>query len=337
MADRTETGTRQGTRRREPSAPTQRSRARPAAKTRTESEEIAGIVLTHPDRVLFPEQGQRKRDLAAYYVSIADWMLPHVAGRPLSLVRCPEGQQKTCFFQKHISDLVPEALGRVQVREESGEIGYYPVINDLAGLISLVQMGVLEIHCWGSRADTIERPDRLVFDLDPAEDVTIDRVGELAQFIRSRLREFDLESWVKTTGGKGLHVVVPVLPTREWSEVYQFSWEFAQACTAELPESLTTNPRKAARKGKIFLDYLRNGRGATAIAPYSTRARSGATVATPLRWNELGDNLRPGSLTLRTMARRKARLGNDPWAELRDSRQELPIGSSRRGRGRMGS
>jgi bifunctional non-homologous end joining protein LigD len=308
-------------------------------KPRGGTEEVAGVVLTHPDRVLYPEQGLRKRDLASYYVGIADWMLPHVAGRPLSLVRCPEGQQKTCFFQKHISDHVPEALGRVQVREESGEIGFYPVINDLAGLISLVQMGVLEIHCWGSRADNIEKPDRLIFDLDPAEDVTFDRVIGVAQAVRSRLREFELETWVKTTGGKGLHVVVPIIPSHDWSEVYQFSWEFAQACAADIPELLTTNPRKVARKGKIFLDYLRNSRGATAIAPYSTRARSGAPVATPVRWNELGDNLRPGSHTLRTMARRMARLGHDPWEELIHARQELPVGSNRRARGRstMGS
>lgn len=328
MASRTDAARRLGDRRRESNAQAKRVRARLTAVPG--AEKIAGVVITHPDRVLYTEQGVRKRDLAAYYAEVADWMLPHVVGRPLSIVRCPEGQQKSCFFQKHVGDAVPEPLGHIRITEESGEVGFYPVVNNVAGLIALVQMGVLEIHTWGSRAETVEMPDRLVFDLDPGEEVTFDRVTDAARVVRSRLREHNLECWVKTTGGKGLHLMVPIQPRHAWNEVHRFAADFARSCTQEAPGMFTTNPSKSARLGKIFLDYIRNTRGATVIAPYSTRARKGAPVATPLRWDELGDEISAEAYTLQTLPRRMARLRSDPWAAVAGAKQELPVGVPRR-------
>ena len=278
--------------------------------------------LTHPDRVLYPEQGLTKRGLAEYYVEVADWMLPHVAGRPLSLVRCPSGQGKECFYQKHISKGLPEGLREVMIRESEGEEPY-PVLDGVEGLLALVQMNVLEIHPWGSRADDVERPDRLIFDLDPDPSVGWPRVVEAGFEIRDRLAAMKLTSFVKTTGGKGLHVVVPITPRQEWPEVKAFCEAVATAAARDSPDRYTTNMAKAARPGKIFLDYLRNGRGATAIAAYSPRARPGAPVATPLAWEELGPSLGSDHYTVATLPRRLKALARDPWADIGKLRQSI--------------
>ncbi|HWB09852.1 MAG TPA: DNA ligase D [Pirellulales bacterium] len=282
---------------------------------------VAGVRLTNPGRILYPERGVTKLALASFYVRIADWMLPHVAGRPLSLLRCPEGRHHTCFFQKHLGPGAPDVLERVQILEK-GKPAEYAALHDVAGLVALVQMGILEIHVWGCRADDVERPDRLVFDLDPAPDADWDAVVQAAYRVRDALGAFDLESFVKTTGGKGLHVVAPIQRRHEWSEVKAFSKSLAEQIARESPELYTINPLKARRVGKVFIDYLRNERGATAVAAYSTRAREGAPVSVPVEWRELG-RLTGGHFTVENLPARLARLKHDPWAELSTLRQSI--------------
>jgi bifunctional non-homologous end joining protein LigD len=284
--------------------------------------DIAGVRLTHPGRILYPEQGLTKRDLAAYYETIAEWILPHVAGRPVMIVRCPEGQGKACFYQKHANETVPAAVKSVRIKEESGKPAPYLMIDDLQGLISLVQMGVLELHVWGARADHIETPDRMVFDLDPDEGLPWTRVVEAAKLVKRRLAALGLKSWVKTTGGKGLHVVVPLSEKQGWDDVKAFSQAVADSFVKEAPEQYTSKMSKMGRKGKIFIDYLRNSRGATAVAAYSTRARAGATVSVPIGWEELErDDLR--AFTVKTLPERLASLKADPWKEFWEIRQSI--------------
>ncbi len=297
---------------------------------------LDSVRLTHPDRVLYPQQGLTKRGLAEYYVEVADWMLPHVAGRPLSLVRCPSGQDKDCFYQKHITKGLPDGLREVMIKENEGEEPY-PVLDGVEGLLALVQMNVLEIHPWGSRADDVERPDRLIFDLDPDPSVGWPQVIEAGLEMRERLSALKLRSFVKTTGGKGLHVVVPIAPRLEWPEVKAFCEGVATAAVRDSPERYTTNMAKAARPGKIFLDYLRNGRGATAIAAYSPRARPGAPVATPLAWEELSPAIASDHFTVATLPRRLKALARDPWAEMGKLRQSISGKSPSRARGSKSS
>ncbi|HEY1266200.1 MAG TPA: DNA ligase D [Candidatus Binatia bacterium] len=282
---------------------------------------IGGVTLSNPERVLYLELGITKLDVARYYEEIAGWILPHVKSRPLTMVRCPEGYLK-CFYQKHIEDNLPESFKRINVKERRGS-GRYVMIDSLSGLISLVQMGVLEIHTWGSRAEHVEMPDQLIFDLDPGAGLPWKRVVEAARFLRRRLAALELEAFVKTTGGKGLHVVVPILPQVEWNDAKQFTKMIAESVAREAPDSYLTNMSKAKRAGKIFIDYLRNGRSATAVAAYSTRARTGAPVSAPLRWEELDDVGGPGDFTLLNIRQRLKRLRKDPWATFFTSRRSI--------------
>ena len=284
---------------------------------------IAGVTLTHPDRILYPAQGITKRDLARFYEEIADWILPHIVERPLSLVRCPEGQGKACFYQKHAGAGAPEALKGVKVKEKSA-VRTYLYVEDLSGLISLVQMGVLELHPWGSRVGDLEHPDRLTFDLDPAPGLPWKRVVDGARRLRSLLAELRLSSFVKTTGGKGLHVVVPLAPKQPWESVKGFARAIAESMARQAPGKYTASLSKANRKGEIFIDYLRNSQGATAVAAYSTRALAGAPVATPIAWDELGADLRSDHYTVENLPRRLASLKKDPWEGFLKSRQTLP-------------
>lgn len=261
-------------------------------RARAESGDLAGI-LTHPDRVLYPDQGITKRALALFYQDIAKWILPHIVDRPLTLVRCPAGQGKECFYQKHAGVTTPRGLRRVRLREESGS-GSYVFIGDLSGLITLVQLGVLEIHPWGARVGRVDHPDRMTIDLDPAPGVPWDRVVEAARALRDRFSFHGLKSFLKTTGGKGLHVVVPLAASHTWDEVREFA-------------------RTIAEDVVRFLDYLRNARGATTVAPYSTRARAGAPVSTPLAWAELSAGVRSDRYTILNLPRRLAGLKGDPW------------------------
>jgi bifunctional non-homologous end joining protein LigD len=269
-------------------------------------------VLTHPDRELFPEQGLTKRDLAEYYVTIAEGILPHLAGRPLSLLRCPEGAGGACFYQKHPGHAAPKALRRIRIKENSGTHEYV-VADDVSALAALVQMGVLEIHPWGSREEHLEKPDRIIFDFDPAPDVAWPRVVSAAAEMRERLKSLGLESFLKATGGKGLHVVAPIAPREEWPAVKDFTKAIARAMEGDAPGDYTTVMSKRERRGRIFIDYLRNDRGSTAIAPYSTRARPSAPVATPLAWRELKPTLQPSALTVLTIPKRLKALKSDPW------------------------
>src|SRR6266576_2698594 len=273
--------------------------------------EIAGIKLSHPDRVLYPAQGITKIELARYYEEIADWILPHIAERPLTLVRCPEGHKKQCFYQRHARDSLDEAIQPVKVKEK-GSIVSYVAIDSLRGLIALVQIGVLEIHTWGSRRRHVERPDQLIFDLDPDPTVSWNALKDAALMLRARLTDVGLGAFLKTTGGKGLHVVVPITPKHDWNFAKKFAKSMALSIVRENPDRFIATMSKAKRKGKIFIDYLRNAKTATAVAAYSTRARSGAPVSTPLRWQELKDDVRL-EFTIRTLPKRLARVKKDPW------------------------
>ncbi len=261
-----------------------------AVKPRTDAS------LTHPDKILYPASGTTKADVAAYLRAVAPRMLPYVAGRPLALVRCPDGVgggSKKCFYQKHLA-------GEELV-----------TVNDADELAALVQLGVLEIHVWGSKLSDLERPDVMVFDLDPGDDVPWTEVVATAKSLRGLLEKKGLRAFAKLTGGKGVHVVVPNDPDHDWDTHKRVAKAISDEFAATNPKRLTTNPRKSERKGRIFIDYLRNGRGATAIAPYSPRAREGASVAVPIAWTELGPRMKPDSVSLADAMRRAK--GRDPW------------------------
>jgi bifunctional non-homologous end joining protein LigD len=283
---------------------------------------IAGVRLTHPERVLFPDQGITKRELAAYYTAVAPFMLPHVVDRPLSLVRCPDGSNKPCFFQRHLGSTMPETVSGIAVKEKSGEATYIAIENP-SGLIALVQMGVLEIHPWGSRKDRLDRPDRIIFDIDPAPDRSWSDVVNAARHVKQRLEDLNLRSFVRTTGGKGLHVVAPIDRRSSWEQLKAVARAFANALAREHPNRYIATSSKAKRSGKLYIDYLRNEQGATAIASYSTRARSGATIATPITWKELSATLRPEAFTLRSIPDRLRGLKTDPWEGFFDVSQAL--------------
>ena len=283
---------------------------------------VGGVTLSHPDRVLFPEQAVTKLALARYYEAVRDWILPHVKDRPLTLVRCPEGYQKDCFYQKHANDQMPDVIGRVEVPADQGS-ACYTIAHSLEALLGLVQIGVLEIHTWGAKRDKLDRPDRMILDLDPGPAVDWSSVIEGAQLLRTLLRELNLTSFVKTTGGKGLHVVVPLQRVHTWDEVKTFSKSLAEHLERMIPERFVATMSKAKRKGKIYVDYLRNAQGATAVAAYSTRARPRAPVSVPLAWDELSIELRSDSFTLVNLPDRLRRLPKDPWAEYGATKQRL--------------
>jgi bifunctional non-homologous end joining protein LigD len=226
---------------------------------------VAGVRLTHSDRVLYARQGLTKRDLARFYEEIADWILPHLKDRPTALVRCPEGADGQCFYQKHAGASTPDVLRRVRIREKT-KVAEYLVVDSLKALIGLAQIGVLEIHTWNSVVADLERPDRLVFDLDPGPGVAWARVVDAARLIRARLEAAGLESFVKTTGGKGLHVVTPLRPGPTWDEASVFARSMAERIEREDPRRFVAHMAKVDREGRIFIDYLRNVRGATSVA-----------------------------------------------------------------------
>ncbi|MBX9841809.1 MAG: DNA ligase D [Xanthobacteraceae bacterium] len=304
-------------------APKRRASAKPSVVTSRSADEagFAGVRVTHPDRVLFAAQGATKRDLIDYYLSIADLILPHVAHRPLALVRCPEGSGGACFFQKHASAGFPDAFGHIRIKEKSATREYM-TIDDERGLVAAVQVGVLELHVWGSRTDTLEQPDRMVFDFDPDEGLPFAMVRDAASDMRDRLKILGLESFAMATGGKGIHVVVPLAPKHSWDEHKNFAEALARLMADEEPKRFVATMSKARRKGKIFIDYLRNARGATAISPYSTRSRAGAYVATPVSWRELSrlKDARPASIADATKL-----LKADPWPDYDKLRQTLPL------------
>jgi bifunctional non-homologous end joining protein LigD len=291
------------------------------AHTESSSQGHANIRLTHPDKIIDAATKLTKQQLADYYAAVADHMMPHVANRPLSLVRCPEGVGHPCFFQKHIGQGVPEGIGSVQIRDKKGGAPEaYLTLTSPEGLVGLAQIGVLEVHPWGSRNDALETPDMLIFDLDPDEAIDWETLTLAAHEVRKRLKKLGLESFVKTTGGKGLHVVAPIAPKHDWTAIKAFARGFAEQIEKSDSDLYLIKMTKSARKGKIFLDYLRNERGATAIAPFSPRARPGVHVALPLSWNDL--KTRP-EFSVANFEEWKKRLARDPWAKMWELKQSL--------------
>jgi bifunctional non-homologous end joining protein LigD len=289
------------------------------------SSKVAGVQLTHPDKVFYPEQGITKRELAEYYEAAAPWILPYLKRRPLSVVRCPEGHQKECFYQKHPGATFGEAIHEIPVKEKgSRKTEKYLGVADEKGLITLIQMGVLEIHPWGSREENLERPDTMIFDLDPDPDVEWIRVVQTAFLLREKLNALKLTSFLKTSGGKGLHIVVPLVPKADWNGIRTFSQALAQALVAESPKEFVATMSKAKRHGKIFIDYFRNTRGATNVAPYSTRARKGAPVSAPIAWEELTPNLSPQQFNVGNMKERWREIEKkDPWRHYFSIKQSI--------------
>lgn len=272
--------------------------------------EIAGIRLTHPDKPLYPEEQVAKRDLARYYEAVAERMLPHVARRPISIVRCPDGRGEPCFFQRHPIPGSPDAIHRFKLPGKKTGPDYI-YVEDVPGLIALAQMGVLEIHIWGAHVDDVDRPDRLVFDLDPAEDVPFAQVKAAALHFREILEAVRLTSFPLLTGGKGIHVVVPLRAHHGWEVIKAFSGALAQRMAAEQPDRYVATMTKAKRTGRIFIDFFRNDKAASAIAPYSPRARPGAPLAWPLTWKALP---RVESAHVVTLSAYRRRLTSaDPW------------------------
>jgi bifunctional non-homologous end joining protein LigD len=283
----------------------------------------APIRLTHPDKVLDAETHLTKRQLADYYWAIAPHMLPHIADRPLSLVRCPEGSEKTCFYQKHVNHMLPPGIGAIDVPDKkTGKTEPYITLSTPEALAGLAQMSVLEVHPWGSRNDDLEHPDRMIIDLDPDIAIPWATLTASATEVRKQLKKLGLEAFLKSTGGKGLHIVIPVEPDHSWFTIKQFAHAFALQMEKAEPRLYLTKMSKAARKDRIFIDYLRNERGATAVAPYSPRARAGAAVSLPLHWADLKLTERP-IFQVATFDQWRSRLTHDPWKQLPATRQTL--------------
>ncbi len=271
------------------------------SEEKTESDNVVGgVAISHPARVLYSAAQVTKLDLARYYESVGEWILPQLLDRPLSLVRCPRGPQQKCFFQRNAHETMPAR-------------GKFIVADTLTALEQLVQMGVIELHTWGSRAKKPLVPDRMIFDLDPDPDLPWAAVVNGATLVRTLLNELPLQSYVKTTGGKGLHVVVPLRPEHSWKDLKDFTQRVAEHLAATLPEQFTAKISKALRRGKIFVDYLRNQEGATAVSAFSVRARETATVSVPLAWNELSASLKPDRFDLKGTLSRLKHLKADPW------------------------
>ena len=296
---------------------------KPASKTKQDGDPVFdGITLTNPDRVLYPDADLTKLDLARYYETVAPYMLPYVAKRPISLVRCPEGHTKECFFQRHAMKGMSKAIKEIPI--PGGETKKkYLYIDGADGLFGLAQIGVLEIHDWGVKLPKVSEPDHIVFDLDPDEGLDFATLKDATIEVRDFLAELGLTTFLKATGGKGLHVVAPLTPKLGWVEVKGFAKTVADALVKVRPDRYTANMAKKVRTGKIFVDYLRNQRGGTAICNYSTRARPGAPVACPLRWDELKALKSGAPYSVKTLPARLKSLKADPWEGYFSTRQSI--------------
>lgn len=285
--------------------------------------EASRYALSSPGRVLWPDAGLTKQDLLDYYACVWPRTKPHVVGRPLALLRCPGGIGGECFFQKHVAQTLPEGLRTVTL-DEANTLA--PVIDDFAGLAGLVQLSVIEIHPWSALAEDIEHADQLIFDLDPAPSVAWGNVIDAAFLIRAALEAAGLVAFAKTSGGKGLHIVAPLDRTARWDDVREWAHAFAKRLAEEAPDRLTAHSSMERRRGRIFIDYLRNGRGTTSIASYCPRARAGAPVATPVAWREVEDGIRPDAFTLPSLRERLVSGSRDPWETFEEARGPLPRG-----------
>jgi len=306
-------------------APDEPPPSRPRAKTRAVADKnaVAGIVVSNPDKKLYPEAAVTKRDLALYYAAVGEWMLPHVRGRPLTLLRCPNGWNDECFYQKKAEGGVNEAISRVEIENSDGSVSLYMMADSVPAIVALLQMGVLEMHPWGSRAPRLGLPDRIIFDLDPDDAVEWEDLRQAALLVRTLLENIGLAPFLKTTGGKGLHVVAPIEPVVGWEQVKGFSKAVAEFLERTFPDRFTSKLLKISRRGKIFIDYLRNGEGATAVAAYSTRARANAPVSAPVGWDELSADLRFDRFNVGNMPTRLKKVKADPWRDIADAAVSL--------------
>ena len=264
------------------------------------SDVVAGVKLSHADKQFFPEAKLTKLSLARYYELVAEWILPHIQKRPLSLFRCPDGWKGQCFYQKHADKSVHRSVARVDVPESGGSATYFAA-NSLQALVGLVQWGVIELHPWGSTMPAPRKPDRLIFDFDPADNVSWPELVDGVSQLGTLLQELGLEGFLKTTGGKGLHIVVPVQRTLNWVQAKSFTKAVADLFARTFPKRFVSTVSKAKRDGKIFIDYLRNAEGSTAIAPYGIRARENAPVSTPIAWGELKKDIRFDHFNVKTV------------------------------------
>jgi len=297
---------------------------RSEAKRDKATAEGIGVKISNRDRIIYDADKLTKGQLADYYAAVAPLMMVDTAKRPISLVRCPQGRSKKCFFQKHDSGSFGPDVKHVPVKEKKGGTEDYLYIDDARGLLTLVQMGTIEVHGWGSRVKPLEKPDRLVFDLDPDVGLDFGDVRSAAVRLKALLADLGLVSFPMVTGGKGLHVIVPLDATVTWPKVSDFAERFARAIAEAEPERFTANIRKVAREGRIFLDYLRNQRGATAIMPYSARARDGAPVAAPISWEEL-EGIKGGNIfTILDADQLLARASSKLLAGWGQAQQKLP-------------
>jgi len=285
---------------------------------------VAGVRISHPDRVIYPDLEMSKIEFARYFERIATWIVPHVRGRPLTLLHCPSGIAAPCHYLKHAKAWGPSALRRVRIQEKT-KLGEYLVADSIEAVVSLAQMGILEIHTWNSIVGDLERPNRIVWDLDPGPQVSWRQVVKAAELVREVLTTLKLRSWAKTTGGRGLHVVVPLKPRRTVAECLDFSRAVSEAIVRSDPRAYTTEFAKAGREHKILIDYLRNNRTNTSVCAFSPRARPGAAVSMPVGWDDLDEP--PDRFTMLTVPRRLDRLRKDPWKDYWSGAQIIPAAS----------
>lgn len=272
--------------------------------------------------MMFPELGLTKLDIAQYYESIAPRMLPHLKGRPLTLMLCPTGVGEGCTYLRHSKVWGPKAIRRVKIREKT-KTGEYMVVDSVEALVSLAQMNVMEIHTWNSTVEHLEQPDRIILDLDPGPRVRWTEVVAAARRVRAVLARLGLDAWIKTTGGRGLHVVVPLVPDDDWSACLAFARAIALLMVEEDRDRFTSDFRKQGREDKILIDYLRNNRTNTSICAFSVRARTGAPVSLPIDWSDLRPAFRPDALRVTALARYLRRRRRDPWRDYWRTRQRL--------------
>lgn len=296
--------------------------------THSDVTHVSGVRITHAQRALYPSRQITKADLARYYETVAPWMVPHVRGRPLTLVRCFEGADGPCAYVRHAHAWGPPQLRRVHIQEKT-KLGEYLIADGAAALVALAQMDVLEIHTWNSRVESLEKPDRVVFDLDPGPRVEWSAVVDAAHLVRSLLAQLDLESFAKVTGGSGVHVVMPIAPRSGWDESLAFARALAHAMARADPRRFTASMVKSVRAGRVYVDYLRNHRTATSIAEYSTRARPNAPVAVPVSWQELTPALRSDAFSMTDVLRRLFAEKKDPWAGYESTKQRLRASMTR--------
>ena len=296
----------------------------PPKKAARKSPASYGIEISNPDRVIYPKEGVTKGDIANYYAAIDRLIMPTVATRPMTLIRCPQGTGEKCFFQKHDSGTFGEHVKHVPIEEKDGDVEDYLYLDDVRGVLACVQMGTIEFHGWGSRIPEVDYPDRLVFDLDPDEGLDFAAVREAAVSLRELLQQLGLKTFPMLTGGKGLHVIAPLDASAHWDEVSDFAERFSRAVAEADPERFTANIRKVQRKGRIFLDWLRNQRGSTAVMPYSARAREGAPVAAPIAWDELDQFGGGNAFSIRDLEHLLERAKSKPLAGWGKAKQSLP-------------